>query len=132
MKPSVNKERIRKLADALRSDRYEQATGFLRAAGLGITTKPHMCVLGVACDVSGVGEWGEVMLSTGGWKFRPYLVPGESYQWTKLPSAVMRWYGFASRVPRVTVDGYPRPLSELNDEGYTFDQLADLIEKEYL
>ena len=50
----VNKERVKKLVEALRSEEYTQTTGTLH-------NLDGYCCLGVACDVflkeTGIGEW---------------------------------------------------------------------------
>ena len=98
-------EHRKQWVQALRSDSYQQAQGKLRGAHDGF------CCLGVACDISGLGEWDD-----GG-----YL--GER---GSLPDQVMDWLGLED-----AAGGYiASSLSNLNDVGVTFEAIADMIEME--
>lgn len=100
---------------ALRSDEFRQATGALRV-------DDRHCCLGVLCELHRRAnpdyEWKEP-------------VPGLGYVYDKyisaLPESVMLWAGLRSQNPRVT---HPlRTLAQMNDDGFTFAEIADVIEE---
>ena len=106
--PAQQAEHRKQWVQALRSDDYVQATGKLR-------DRDAFCCLGVACEISGLGEWDEDNV---------YLGVGAS-----LPPAVRDWLGLRE------AEGEHGPhsifsLTAFNDRGDTFEQIADLIEKE--
>lgn len=132
MNEGVNKERVRKLVDALRSGDYVQTDGRLRRRDTE-DGKPQMCCLGVACDVSGIGAWEPGKYDGQAIYCQEYIAPGSAPNAATLPGAVARWYGFNSDVPNVRTDEGSFPLTHLNDSGdYSFEQIADLIEREFL
>lgn len=110
-----------KWIEALRSGKYQQGTGRLRR-------DDHFCCLGVLCDIVSPEKWND-----------------DEHNWhNMLPSPeVMEGSGFNkySYSPRIPVpDDYivrcgedlnqnTIALSNLNDHGYTFNEIADLIEK---
>ena len=108
------KQHRKELVEALRSGKYQQGFERLRDGN-------RFCCLGVACDISGLGEW---------YKFT-YLE--EKYS---LPDEVIDYYGFNS------TGGYFNIFSEnyiededislirKNDSGSSFEEIADIIEKE--
>lgn len=114
----------------LRSGRYGQTTRVLK-------NEQGHCCLGVAgelCAKTGlVATW----VDHDSWHFG---TPGGNSSYTTLTPAMSRWLGLAddigSLLEGVTYgsddDGDPRhaySLTELNDyAGYTFDQIADVIE----
>lgn len=97
------------LIAALRSDRYVQGQHQLRSPD--VDGKPRCCVLGVACDVSGLGRW-EALPREAGWVF---LTHSAGYIQTA-PLAVRLHFRL------------PPSLASLNDEGMTFGELADYLE----
>ena len=145
---------------ALRSGKYKRAVGQLHDAD------GNYCVLGVACDISGLGEWTtdfelpetcpydctegtcDCTLDSGGFMY--HVKTNESYRrrnfvgytsggYEDLPTEVSYYYGISKDGSL----GVPIPDEEqnnlaylndmLNERGeivYTFDKLADLIEKE--
>lgn len=120
----------RALVNALRSGEYQQTRSVLRRGD-------SYCCLGVACDISGKGRWVECLdMSNLG-----YDTPGQRAGWDRqvsgpyyaetsfLPHEVTDWLGWKNRNPVVTSDG--RTLASLNDAGYSFAQIADLIENNY-
>lgn len=119
----------------LRSGDIAQGKGKLRQAG-GDDTPDAYCCLGVACEVYREevgGEWTDEA------KY-PYFVPGDGSRarWGDLPRGVARWFGFndvddADPLVVAEYDGYTgrRPLSVLNDGGFTFTQIADLIDTQF-
>jgi hypothetical protein len=117
------RERVRAWVEALRSDEYVQGKCTLR--GEAPDRPERFCCLGVACDLSGLGEWSGTA----------YCVGGHSSA-TTLPRPVADWYGLPGGDPSVRAH-WPHldrvALSTLNDGmGYTFDQIADCLEKEFL
>lgn len=112
----MNKERIKKWIKALRSDKYKQIQGSL-ADGEGC-----YCVLGLACEVSDVGEW----LDHG--TYGKEEDAGINF----LPRCVMNYYGLTEKNPNIIYKGKPMPLSYLNDSNVLFKDLADLMENQYL
>lgn len=117
MKTDIRKEWV----DRLRSGRYSQCRGWLQIPGKG-----HCC-LGVLSDIavdSGIidsprwdGDEGTKGLSYDG-------------AFATLHSAVSEWAGFSRKTPdpEVYFEGEWKALSVLNDQGKTFDEIADIIE----
>lgn len=120
----VNEENMRKWVAALRSGNYKQGRGDLRKRPIN-ESGFVFCCLGVLCDISGLGEWDGTC----------YLVNGDPYE-GDLPVPVAEWLGL---VP-VGSDKYGTDVEledstaiNLNDNyGYTFEQIADAIERTYL
>lgn len=118
--------------EALRSGRYQQTRGQLRSSS-------GYCCLGVLCDISHKGTW----LDTGSsWSYGLSFFDSSDQI---LPGVVAEACG-SSNLPYVPVTPAMRSdprcadrldnreeisLSALNDYGYTFSEIADLIE-EYL
>lgn len=109
------------LVKALRSGYYHQITRRLRDESLG---DKFMCCLGVACDVSGLGEWNknvyEVLDSSTILAYREF----------GLPSPVQDWLGANGSnwvLPIPIVEGITS-LAAANDYGTPFSQIADAIE----
>ena len=100
------------LVKALRSGKYRQTQNSLRSGG-------SFCCLGVACDISGLGEW----------HIKEYL-----YIYLKkterLPKEVMKYYGFKNIVGAFFRDGHKDSLMGLNDIGVSFEKIASIIERE--
>lgn len=110
--PEEQKEHRRLWVEALRSGKYQQAKGHLQNRG-------GMCCLGVACDISGLGKW----------KGRRYVTPGTTYvgDLGNNTSEMVRWLGLDDACG-VMADG--NALTELNDDGKLFAEIADIIESE--
>lgn len=136
----MNKEHVREWVDALRSGKYRQARGQLR------DDEGKMCCLGLACELSGTGEWQELPASDlGGYvtedTLLAYVTPSDK-SWQTLPLEVQAWLGFEPGAPWPAYDnpgvqvpemGTMRHLAVLNDEdGFTFEQIADIIEENWL
>lgn len=104
------KEHRKQLVEALRSGEYKQGRWRLRNGDA-------FCCLGVACDISGVGEWE---------KLDNRQLTNYFYQTVDsyLPNDVRLYFGFISASGRY-VDG---ALVELNDSGKSFSFIADVIE----
>lgn len=132
-----HKEIIRRWVSALRSGEYKQGEAFLR--------RPDncFCCLGVLCDLAvkdGVIQ--EAVLSHNqGWngKQTAYAYEGRC---DFLPTVVQNWAGLESDRPEVTFEHYDEEtdqydtltewVSELNDNGVSFESIADAIEAKYL
>lgn len=124
----MNKIVIREWVDALRSGEYEQGTGQLSRDG-------EYCCLGVLCelahkkglldkDIDSLGS-GNVIYTDG--DDRDEMMP---------PVSIRRWAGIDDwTVEREDEDEdwVETELAVLNDDnGYSFDEIADLIERNYL
>lgn len=115
--PAVTEEARRHnravLAEALRSGDYPQATGHLR-------TSYGFCCLGVACDISGLGEWDH-------YEYRDSASLWSST--TALPSQSIREvYGLTPH-GRFEGSGDMRSdnLSSRNDRGVPFVDIANIL-----
>lgn len=109
----INKDRIREWVEALRSGKYKQGSYGL---------KSEDCDSYVGCDISELGVWDGEFYSN-----------EEFTEWGLLPILVSNYYGLESGDPYVTYKGKKHTLSCLNDDfDLSFDEIADLIEKEYL
>jgi len=108
-----------KLVESLLSNKYKQITGQLR------TPEGHCC-LGVACDISGLGHWNPNYTSE-------YITAGDGRpdsDESVLPRTVRLALGWSMESGLVAVrdrDGLMPSLADLNDIGFTFPQIADLI-----
>ena len=117
----------RKLAEALRSGEYTQIIGSLR----GILTggADGFCCLGVACEISGLSEWKP---HTSACTYPDSYIGRES----DLPARVQVEYEFHSQTGcrrdgrNIEIKGETYPdLATANDQGVTFDDIADYIDK---
>lgn len=117
----MDKELKAKWLDALRSGKYVQGRGALR------TESDTYCCLGVLCDVVGE-EWKRK--PSGAWGVE--LVGGEFVESGVLTPTVRDKCGLNACNPEVMLPGgvYPEALSELNDSGMSFAEIADLIEEQ--
>lgn len=121
----MNKERVKLLADALRSGKYDQGSGALKG-------KRGYCCLGVACDVymkeTGKGEWREGEYIT--YK-QPFVASGGIRHFDFPPHEVVEWFGFERHNPvLIKKPPHGETAAEVNDNGvYSFNEIADLFEK---
>lgn len=127
---------------ALRSGDYQQDTGSLR-------TQNGFCCLGVVCDVyhreTGLGTWVEPGAHSMPDHYAFVTALGTDHEYEEkaiLPPDVMEWVGFKTHSGRfddgraTTRASWPsifRPrnsdtLFELNDNGASFAEIADVIE----
>jgi hypothetical protein len=123
----VNEVNMAKWIVALRSGKYKQTRGKLRARAGGA-----MCCLGVACDVSGLGHWEAAQEG----EKRAYVV-GTDDNADTLPRPVAEWLmgDPLENNPTINVehdpDGYL--CSSVNDdEDWKFKKIADGLERTYL
>lgn len=91
---------------ALRSGKYQQGTGVLKNGD-------HFCCLGVLCSIAGVERDEE-----NGW-----------FIWRKEKGHATLPYGFGRSVG--VSDDAESTLAVMNDDGKSFAQIADYIEKHY-
>lgn len=120
MKPTMNKEIKQMWVDALRSGLYTQGKACLRKNN-------DFCCLGVLSDLAekdGVGYWKDD-------KF--HIIDDDDFT-ISLSSRVSVWAEMKniSQMGTFYVGGeYGMiTLSKLNDDGYSFVEIADIIEKE--
>jgi hypothetical protein len=109
----MNPQIKQKWVDALRSGDYQQGRNYLR-------TDNGFCCLGVLCDLYGKENNVE-------WEHSSYK---DAYMFQNtmavLPLSVVEWSGVEDGNP--LVNGEPFTLSGLNDQGSTFNEIADVIE----
>ncbi len=121
-----NKDRIRKLVEALRSGEYTQGIGQLTFIDKDGNEKD--CCLGVACKVAikdGL-ELSVVRVGDG-------LAYGTERETGILPSSVREYYGFSARNPALNVLRVMYTASSLNDSvHYSLGEIADAFERTYL
>jgi len=115
----MKKEVAEKWVEALRSGKYNQSKGFLHRT---LEDNNGFCCLGVLCDISGLGHW-----DTYG-SYEVYRT-GSFVADITLPYGVMLWAGMKDASG--DREGKKLPLSTLNDNGYSFSRIADIIEKEW-
>ena len=105
MTTKSQKEWRKKWVKALRSGEYKQTSGVLRDGD-------EFCCLGVACDISELSGWDEGNV---------YL-----FEQGVLPNAVRELYGLERSDGEFVGDC----LTVLNDNGASFQEIADIIESE--
>lgn len=119
MNPTVKQQWV----EALRGGNYIRGHNGLRRGN------DTYCCLGVLCDLyhltTGNGEWIEEELDV---TTSYYRFLGDT---TYLPPPVAEWSGLVTSNPRLpsgilSREGY---LSEANDNGHSFKQIADAIEE---
>jgi len=112
-----------KLVEALRSGRWEQADGQLRFGD-------KYCCLGVACAISGVGSFGPGLSVDRDTFVTTDMQDRRETASAILPERVKKLLGWSADTGLVTIrdrSGRKPALTELNDEGFTFPQIADII-----
>ena len=115
--PEEQKENRKKWVDALRLGEYKQAKQALK-------TDEGYCCLGVACDISGLGEWQDIhyaVMNSNGVLKRSAV---------GLPVPVMSSLGLSFQDGSWGFDDKVQSLSKLNDQGATFEEIANIIESE--
>ncbi len=107
--------RIKLWTDALRSGDYQQTTGELH-------NRAGFCCLGVACDVFiKAGGALEEVAQNGCFHYRDT----HSTESAVLPNAVRDWLGLRTGDGAISQD---LSLASENDNGASFEEIADLIE----
>jgi len=104
---------------ALRSDKFKQGRDYLHKDG-------KHCCLGVLCELAVDAGVIDSFKAEG----RPTIYGG--YDEATLPQEVQDWAGLTEDIPVVSVeiDDEEQHLASLNDNGWTFKEIADVIEKE--
>lgn len=104
---------------ALRSGQYKQGTDALHPSA------DTYCCLGVLCDLyrveQGKGEW------TGDGCQECFVIGPDELEAAVLPKAVMGW----ADISTPNGNHYGHELSAMNDRGWSFDRLAEQIEKNW-
>jgi len=119
-------EHRKQWVEALRSGKYQQGKGRLRNGD-------KFCCLGVACDISGLGQWIKDVYKDDEGIFHAhkgiaYRVDPISYTHV-LPYSVANWLGVNTELADIYGDG-KTSLSKANDDGYDFNEIADIIESD--
>lgn len=109
----MNPEIKAKWVAALRSGEYKQAFGRLRDGDL-------FCCLGVLCDIHAKET------EEGWWDDRGYY--GRERE--VLPTDVCEWARIPAKAGHNVALDEDRCLSAMNDQGDTFAEIADIIERE--
>lgn len=127
---TCNKEHMTLLVTELESGNREQVCGTLRV-------DDAFCCLGVACEISGVGEWKDE-----GYQGKHFYSTPNGENCNVLPVDVMDWLGIDRGNPDewqanqlYLLDehgGYEETGSDMNDNGYTFAEIAVRIRNTYL
>jgi hypothetical protein len=112
----AQKEHRRKWVAALRSGEYGQTKNEL-------TNGRNFCCLGVACEISGLGEW--VDGEETAWAYKV----GSDVNGSVLPELVCKWLGLRTDQGWHSITDSVS-LATLNDAGKKFSTIADLIESE--
>ena len=112
---------------ALKSGKYQQTRGKLRRTTATIEyikgdpeTKPvppGMCCLGVLCEISNIDNF----------KRNDTYIKHD----ISLPEKVREWAGLKSTFGSLGNDINRISLSSMNDEGQTFTEIAEFIDKNY-
>lgn len=129
MNPEIKKQWV----EALRSGEYKRVVGYLR---IGDDSRPKFCCLGVLCDLAekaGIGRWEPFQTDyykEDGGRFMFRTNYADDFSPGILPLGVRDWAGLASRGAKVDVQNFETSLALLNDNGFTFEQIADVIEEE--
>lgn len=120
-----DKKKIRaRWVKMLRSGKYKQGQGKLHQTTPG---GDMFCCLGVLCELAvKCGVVTETVDTT----YPDYHCHNYGNQINFLPSEVVSWSGLLSRSGQCSLPTNCSHLSTLNDQGTSFEKIADLIEKE--
>ena len=125
----MNKELKQKWINALRSDKYHQCIEKLK-------NQTGFSVLGVLCDVSGLGKWNNDNSYLGSFVTLPSKIRNkENLLFDPLISIEL--LTLAEHIKLIQMKNYSPeefsvPISILNDCGFSFKRLADIIEESNL
>lgn len=121
----MKKEIADKWVAALRSGEYQQAKEWLK-------TNDGFCCLGVLCDISGLGTWATEPCEGVYAKHLGAVAycDDDSMDATALSDKVQEWAGMFSEEGSLRDDdaAITYSLVQMNDEGWTFEEIADYIE----
>lgn len=137
VKNSEIEARVRAWIDALRGDKYQQGEGELRVPSKNVS-EPDLdvdgfCCLGVLCDLENPNAWTLMPPADEyseshyewDWKDRPEA-DNEHYVAMPPEDLLRRRYG----MPQGAKFGDHTSLDELNDNGHSFAEIANVIEAE--
>ena len=113
-------EHRKQLVEALRSGRYSQGRSNLKQ--VMFSGEELYCVLGVACEESGLGKFDSPYFLQ---PIRVYQVGFATYS-SSLPPQVQSYYGFRTQYASVRRG---KNLMHYNDSGVSFLDLALMIER---
>jgi hypothetical protein len=126
----MKQELKEKWVAALRGGDYKQGRNALRKTNDLYSDRKEYCCLGVLCEISETGKWDEM-----GYYLVPQPISGSvSTSKNFLPTALLKELGIEFNNGKFCIgekyDKYINyfSLAELNDAGFTFDQIADVIE----
>jgi hypothetical protein len=122
----VKKDVKEKWVKALRSGEYKQGMGTLKR-------EDKYCCLGVLCDLH-AKETGKTWYQQHSYAFTRKIVSRKIVSLyegavTEVPNSVAEWAGFSELDPKMDPKIGLRHATQLNDNGYSFEQIADLIEE---
>lgn len=131
----MKKEVAKKWVKALRSGKYKQGYGCLKQTNLK-KNKTYHCCLGVLCEL-----YNEQMINNKKKKLNDdvdkYGLHSFEEDIEVLPDNVRQWAGLIGKAGSFNNDvkaddgGYYGSLTEMNDLGCSFEEIADTIEKEW-
>ena len=117
----MKQEVMVKWVGALRDPKYKQGKEFLRKGGA-------FCCLGVLCDISGVAEWDSFGAGYAAYNGSTAVLPGSVQRWAGIKTDV----GYLDASLEGKGSDGKSYLAALNDDyNYSFEQLADVIEKNW-
>ena len=117
------------LVAALRSGEYTQTCFALHRTKRSYNGPIGYCCLEVACEVfAKAGNKLDRIIKV---DFEVFSVPGQPPHSSVLPPVVARWFGFSGACGSFrAAGGATDSLTGHNDNGDTFEEIADLIESE--
>jgi hypothetical protein len=120
MNPEIKDRWLR----ALRSGEYRQGRGRLKGTST-FDGSARYCCLGVLCELAVQDGVIPAPEETG-----PRSLYGSDGEltWSDLPTSVAAWAGLDDHDPAPATG---RKLSDRNDDGWSFEDLANLIEKDF-
>lgn len=128
----MKKSDVKKWVKALRSGEYDQGEGYLCSES-EISGDSFYCCLGVACDVLVEGYWRKALPNL--WSigpFKKFALPKnvDRHNWG---GAETDSFPSLSILDKIGLDAaYAQELAELNDKGWSFERIANKIEKDLL
>lgn len=122
----MNRDVMELWVAALRSEEYTQTQNYLR-------DDDGMCCLGVLCDLYKSEDLSAEWEQGDDCSVYAYTIDAtDDWEEELPPFEVCKWAGLRTREGHVNPnDSCSQCLSALNDSGYTFAQLADIIEKNW-
>jgi len=104
----------------LESGKYKQTKGVLKK-------DDSYCCLGVLCQISGLGEFKQVL----GDEIISYVLPSGDMSSSILPDEVLNWADITDPYGNFDEPDSFSSLSILNDSGKTFTEIAKIIRAKY-